>query len=90
MRLARRVWRPAKHILEGHPRHGRAHSARDLALYLGQRVGRMELKALAAACGLTNDATAAMAVHRYENKARRETAEWRRLNAALQMLKVKM
>jgi REP element-mobilizing transposase RayT len=67
-----------------------ADRSRDMALYLGRRVGCMKLRALAQAAGMKQYGAAAMAIKRYEDTLRNDNAESRRLRKAIQMLNVKM
>ena len=69
-------------------RHG--DGTRDMILYLGRRRCGMKLKELAAACGLGNYGSVAMAVKRYERKLAEDADELRRMHEITQMLNVKM
>jgi hypothetical protein len=68
-------------------RHGDA--ARDMLLYLGQRLCGMKLKELAAESGLENYGSVAMAIKRYGNKLARDADEAARMKSLIQMLNVK-
>ena len=59
-------------------------------IVFGSSAMRDETKELAAACGLGNYGSVAMAVKRYERKLAEDAAELRRMHEITQMLNVKM
>jgi putative transposase len=69
-------------------RHG--DHGRDLALYLGRRLGGVKLDELAAAVGAGEYAAVAMAIRRYEKLMEKDRVERGLANRATQMLQVKM
>jgi chromosomal replication initiation ATPase DnaA len=67
-----------------------ADTGRDLVLYLGRKVCGIKLKDLAAAAGVKEYATVAMAVKRYEARLKRQRTLQEECRRVEQLLIIKM